>query len=174
MHAKCIRHLQTNVRPEEARALKLLLLALSTSVGTFALTGVPHGPFTSLSPDEREAALRTWKHSYFALIRKMFLGLKTMTALTYFMATDEFERTSVAWRALRYPGPPAQLFEQAVPSFDFVFEVKNNAHSFIILFYFILCITYYIPILVFVFRTQAVSTTPTMTPSWSARGAAAA
>lgn len=172
MHAKCIRHLQTNVRPEEARALKLLLLALSTSVGTFALTGVPHGPFTSLSPDEREAALRTWKHSYFALIRKMFLGLKTMTALTYFMATDEFERTSVAWRALRYPGPPAQLFEQAVPSFDFVFEVKTTRIP--LLFYFILCITYYIPILVFVFRTQAVSTTPTMTPSWSARGAAAA
>ena len=101
--------------------INLLLSVLSTRAGTFAFTG--HlTPFAKLDVKAREAVLKRWSSSPFALLQKAAAGFKGLSLIVYY----RFHQP--AWEATGYMEGPSEDWKHAgkdeaqTSYYDYVFE----------------------------------------------------
>ncbi|KAK9827599.1 hypothetical protein WJX81_002935 [Elliptochloris bilobata] len=101
----------SSLTPESQTQLKMLLKAMDTKAGMFALVGplamMPCCPtilsFPELPRARRECILQFWHLSPIPLVRKGFKGLKSLVLSTLFNCLD-MRGSNPLWPAIGYPG----------------------------------------------------------------------
>lgn len=86
---------------------KRLLLLFENALPNF-LFGGRSRPFTQLSVEEQERVLMEWRDSRIMLRRTGYLALRTLVNAAYY-------GNPLVWPALKYPGPPAGVYEPTAP-----------------------------------------------------------
>ncbi|GAA98883.1 uncharacterized protein L969DRAFT_50924 [Mixia osmundae IAM 14324] len=114
-----VRQMVASVSGPNIKDLGLMLSALSTRVGTFAMSGKTSA-FCDLSQADRETVIRGWGNSPIFLLRKAYAAF---TALTLFVVYNAFDTASVG---IGYPfnGDPMRQStdERIQKSYPFKFE----------------------------------------------------
>lgn len=113
--------IETKLLPSVQFEMGLLLTALSTSFGTFALTG-SWGVFADLPFKTREAALAGFATSLLGPKRKAFLFLKGVTCAKCLGVSPAETNRNPSWDAVGYDGP----VDSAAFSDEFAFRMAND------------------------------------------------
>jgi len=96
--------LLSRVNPGLARDLKRLMHLFESGVSNFLFDGRGQ-PFTQMSPEDQDAALRDWQHSRLFPRRAVYKALRGVIAASYF-GVQELDA------AVGYPGPPPSADQQ--------------------------------------------------------------
>jgi hypothetical protein len=91
-------HLLSRADPDTRHDFKQLLGLFDNALASFVLDGRAR-PFTRLSPDEQDQALRQWRDSRLPLRRSGFQGLERLSLAIYYSDPKTYA-------GIGYPGPP--------------------------------------------------------------------
>jgi choline dehydrogenase-like flavoprotein len=91
------------LQPENARDFKRILSVIDSALYNLVLTGKPQR-FSSLSPEERERYLLSWRDSSISLKRTAFQALKRLTCFLAYSSTGA-DGLNPNWADIGYPGP---------------------------------------------------------------------
>lgn len=83
---------------EAQEDVKKLLLLFDNALAGLLFDLRPR-PFTQLSPDEQDVALRKWQRSRIAIRRSGYVALRKLTQAAYYSQRS-------CWPEVGYPGPP--------------------------------------------------------------------
>jgi hypothetical protein len=97
----------TRVDDSTRRELDQLLMLFENALGNF-LFGLRARPFTAMSAEEQQQVLDEWMTSRLSLRRTGYLALRTIVMGAYYS-------NPATWPALKYPGPPAGVYEPTAP-----------------------------------------------------------
>ncbi len=120
--------------PETQASFRQLLDLLAKPLGGMLLYGRPK-TFLSMSPAEREAALRRMSTSSIATVRQGFQGVKRLAAMLFYCAPDA-SGTNPNWPTLDYtpapPPPPAAAAPKRIRTLPITADVTLTADAIVV------------------------------------------
>ena len=110
--------IQVKLNSTERMQLKLFLTALSNTVASSIVFGIPSTtPFSQWSASEQTRALQKLQHGRLTLHRNAFSGVKRLVCGLAFSFVNSETNRNPFWKAMEYPGPPPAV-KNIKPDFD--------------------------------------------------------
>ncbi|KAJ3271024.1 hypothetical protein HDV01_007105 [Terramyces sp. JEL0728] len=102
-------YMNRTVPKDKLPAINFILSSLSTSLGTYILSGgVGLKPFPDMARDDREKVLLALSNSYLSDLRLLFRIFRLVSILHSYGTYDD-EKQNKAWNALKYHGPVKEM-----------------------------------------------------------------